>query len=101
MIAISGIFYPISGLPGWLHPVAQVFPVYWLGLGTRAALSPDAAAAAEIGGSWRHLETFVVLGAVGGRRPGARAADPAPDGAARVGLGRRGAAPARDLQFGN
>jgi ABC-2 type transport system permease protein len=62
MIAISGIFYPISGLPGWLHPIAQVFPVYWLGLGTRAALSPDAAAAAEIGGSWRYLETYVVLG---------------------------------------
>ena len=62
LIAISGIFYPISGLPGWLHPVAQVFPTYWLGLGMRAALSPDAAAAAEIGGSWRHLETFAVLG---------------------------------------
>lgn len=62
MIAISGIFYPISGLPDWLHPVAQIFPVYWLGLGTRAALSPEAAAAAEIGDSWRHLETFGVLG---------------------------------------
>jgi len=62
MIAISGIFYPISGLPDWLHPVAQVFPMYWLGLGMRAALSPEAAAAAEIGGSWRHLETFAVLG---------------------------------------
>ena len=62
MVAISGIFYPISGLPDWLHPVAQVFPVYWLGLGTRAAMSPDAAAAAEIGDSWRHLETFGVLG---------------------------------------
>jgi ABC-2 type transport system permease protein len=62
MIAISGIFYPISGLPGWLHPVAQIFPVYWLGLGMRAALSPEAAAAAEIGGSWRYLETFAVLG---------------------------------------
>lgn len=62
MIAISGIFYPISGLPDWLHPVAQIFPVYWLGLGTRAALSPDAAAAAEIGESWRHVETFGVLG---------------------------------------
>jgi ABC-2 type transport system permease protein len=62
MIGISGIFYPISGLPGWLHPVAQMFPAYWLGLGTRAALSPDAAAAAEIGDSWRHLETFGMLG---------------------------------------
>jgi ABC-2 type transport system permease protein len=62
MVAISGIFYPISGLPDWVHPIAQVFPVYWLGLGMRAALSPEAAAAAEIGGSWRHLETFGVLG---------------------------------------
>jgi ABC-2 type transport system permease protein len=62
MIAISGIFYPISGLPDWLHPIAQIFPVYWLGLGMRAALSPEAAAAAEIGGSWRHFETFAVLG---------------------------------------
>jgi ABC-2 type transport system permease protein len=62
MIAISGVFYPISGLPGWLHPVAQVFPMYWLGLGTRAALSPEDAAAAELGGSWQHLETFAVLG---------------------------------------
>ena len=62
MVAISGVFYPISGLPDWLHPVAQVFPMYWLGLGMRAALSPEAAAAAEIGGSWRHLETFAVLG---------------------------------------
>lgn len=62
MIAISGIFYPISGLPDWLHPIAQVFPVYWLGLGMRSALMPDSAALAEIGESWRHLETFGVLG---------------------------------------
>ena len=62
VIAISGIFYPISGMPNWLHPVAQVFPVYWLGLGMRSAIMPDGAALAEIGGSWRHLETFGVLG---------------------------------------
>ncbi len=62
MIAISGIFYPISGLPDWLHPVAQVFPVYWLGLGMRSAMLPDSAALAEIGQSWRHLETFGMLG---------------------------------------
>jgi ABC-2 type transport system permease protein len=62
MIAISGIFYPISGLPGWLHPIAQLFPVYWLGLGMRSAMLPDDAALAEIGASWRHLETFGMLG---------------------------------------
>lgn len=61
LTAISGIFYPIAALPGWLAGVAQVFPVYWLGLGTRSALLPDAAVAAEIGGSWRTPETVAVL----------------------------------------
>lgn len=61
LTAISGIFYPITALPGWLAAVAQVFPVYWLGLGTRSALLPDAAVAAEIGGSWRTPETVAVL----------------------------------------
>jgi ABC-2 type transport system permease protein len=60
---ISGIFYPIAALPGWLQGVAQVFPVYWLGLGMRSAFLPDSAAAVEISGSWRHLETVGVLGA--------------------------------------
>ena len=63
LTAISGIFYPIAALPGWLQGVAQAFPVYWLGLGIRSGLLPDAAAAVEISGSWRHLETALVLGA--------------------------------------
>ncbi|GIE93725.1 ABC transporter permease [Paractinoplanes rishiriensis] len=62
LIAISGIFYPITSMPGWLHPVAQVFPVYWLGLGMRSAFLPDALAAVELTHSWRHLEMFGVLG---------------------------------------
>ncbi|MFD2768227.1 ABC transporter permease [Micromonospora eburnea] len=62
LIALSGIFYPINGYPGWLQAIAQVFPIYWLGLGTRSALLPDGLAAVELGGSWRHLETFGVLG---------------------------------------
>jgi ABC-2 type transport system permease protein len=40
-----------------------VFPVHWLGLGMRSALLPDALAAAELGASWRHVETAAVLGA--------------------------------------
>ena len=63
LIAISGVFYPVTALAGWLQGVAQVFPVYWLGLGMRSALLPDDAAAVEIGESWRHLETAGVLGA--------------------------------------
>lgn len=62
LIALSGIFYPINGLPGWLQAVAQAFPIYWLGLGMRSALLPPGMAAVELGGSWRHLETFGVLG---------------------------------------
>lgn len=63
LVAISGVFYSITALPGWLQTVGQLFPVYWLGLGMRSALLPDAAAAAEITGSWRHLETLIDLGA--------------------------------------
>jgi ABC-2 type transport system permease protein len=63
LVAISGIFYPITALPGWLQGIAQAFPMYWLGLGMRSALLPAAAAGVELGGSWRHLETIGVLGA--------------------------------------
>ncbi|MFJ4658213.1 ABC transporter permease [Nocardia sp. NPDC088792] len=63
LIAISGIFYPITAMPGWLQAVAQLFPVYWLGLGVRSAMLPSSAVAAELGHSWRHLETVGVLGA--------------------------------------
>ena len=62
LVGISGIFYPISNFPGWLQALAQVFPIYWLGLGVRSALLPGDLAAVEIGGSWRHLETVAVLG---------------------------------------
>ena len=62
LTAISGIFYPITALAGWVQSIAQLFPIYWLGHGMRAALLPEAEAA-EIGGSWRYLEMFGVLGA--------------------------------------
>lgn len=63
LIAISGIFYPITALPTWLQWVGQVFPFYWLGLGTRSAMLPAEAEASEIGESWRTVEMFGVLGA--------------------------------------
>ena len=63
LTAVSGIFYPLSALAGWLQALAHVFPLYWLGLGMRSALSPASAAAAELGGSWHTLETVGVLGA--------------------------------------
>jgi ABC-2 type transport system permease protein len=63
LTAVSGIFYPIAAMPGWLQQLAQVFPVYWLGLGMRSALLPPGAASVEIGGSWRSAQTAAVLGA--------------------------------------
>jgi len=63
LVAISGIFYPISSFPHWLQGAAQVFPIYWLGLGMRSALLPDQLAVVEIGQSWRHLEMVGVFGA--------------------------------------
>ena len=53
LAGISGIFYPVQQLWGWVQVVAQVFPMYWMGLGMRSAFLPDAAAAAEVGESWR------------------------------------------------
>lgn len=63
VVGVSGIFYPITALPGWLQSIAEVLPCYWLGLGLRSALLPADAVAIEIGQSWRHLETAGVLGA--------------------------------------
>ncbi len=63
LAAISGIFYPITHLPTVLQWTGQVFPMYWLGLGMRSALLPNAMAAVEIGHSWRHLAMFGVLSA--------------------------------------
>jgi ABC-2 type transport system permease protein len=53
LIAISGIFYPITHLPGWLQAIGQLFPMYWIGLGMRAALLPAHLASVELNGSWR------------------------------------------------
>jgi ABC-2 type transport system permease protein len=48
-------------MPEWVQGLAQVFPVYWLGLGMRSAMLPDSMSAVELGESWRHLETLGVL----------------------------------------
>lgn len=62
LTAISGVFYPITALPEWVQVIGQAFPIYWLGLGMRSALLPDAMSVVEIGESWRHLEIVGVLG---------------------------------------
>ena len=61
LTAISGIFFPIQAMWGWVQVVAQLFPLYWLGLGMRSAFLPDTAAALEIDGSWRTGWTVLAL----------------------------------------
>ena len=63
LVAISGIFYPIRAFPVWVQWIAQVFPIYWIGLGLRSAFAPPAAAVVEIGGTYRPLITLLVLAA--------------------------------------
>ncbi len=63
LTGISGILFPVQELWGWVQVVAQAFPTYWIGLGMRSAFLPDAAAALEIGGSWRTAQTVLVLSA--------------------------------------
>jgi ABC-2 type transport system permease protein len=63
LAGVSGIFVPLDSLWGWLQAVAQVFPMYWLGLGLRSAFLPDSAAAVELGGSWRSGQAVAVLAA--------------------------------------
>src|SRR5262245_13304140 len=62
IMAVSGIFYPITVLPTWVQWAVQAFPIYWLGLGARSAMLPANMATAEIGQSWRTVEMFAVLG---------------------------------------
>ncbi|MFQ6397850.1 ABC transporter permease [Nocardia sp. KC 131] len=61
--SLSGIFFPLSVLPGWLQVVGEAFPVYWIGLGLRSAILPDSAVVHELGESWRTAETFGALAA--------------------------------------
>lgn len=61
LTAVSGVFYPLSLQSPMLQLIGQAFPLYWLGLGVRGAMLPDAFAADELGESWRLLETAGVL----------------------------------------
>lgn len=60
-MAISGIFYPISALPGWLQVLGQALPTYWVGLGLRAAILPPEAVALELHASWQTPQTVLAL----------------------------------------
>jgi len=62
LAVVSGLFFPVQVLWGWVQVLVQLFPMYWLGLGLRLVFLPAEAAALEVGGTWRTLEGLLVLG---------------------------------------
>lgn len=60
-LAVSGVFYPIAALPGWLQLIGKALPTYWIGLGMRSALLPADAVALEVGQSWQLPQTVLML----------------------------------------
>ena len=61
IIMVSGLVLPFEFMPGWVQTIGQVLPVYWLGLGVRSAMLPEAHAALELAGSWQLPQVAGVL----------------------------------------
>lgn len=58
---LSGIMVPISSLWGWLQPIAQGMPLYWIGHLLRYAFLADGAVVSEVGGEWRLAQGLMTL----------------------------------------
>lgn len=52
LLLISGIYYPINVLPGWMQALAKFSPVYYALQGTRATLLDGASLASRWGDIW-------------------------------------------------
>lgn len=61
LAALSGLFFPLSAMPGWLQWLGQATPLYWIGHAFRAVLLPQEAAAAELGGEFRLGLALLIL----------------------------------------
>ncbi|MHB1929103.1 MAG: ABC transporter permease [Acidimicrobiales bacterium] len=60
---ISGVFIPFNQLPPDIQDIASVFPLKWMAEGLRSAFLPDSFQAVEMGHSWEHGTTALVLAA--------------------------------------
>jgi len=58
---LAGILIPVASLWGWLQPIAQGLPLYWIGHLLRFAFLNDAALAGEIGEEWRLAQGVIIL----------------------------------------
>ena len=60
LLLVSGVYYDVSVLPGWMQAIATVSPVTYALEGSRAALQ-DGAGLAEL---WDSIRVLLVMGAV-------------------------------------
>jgi len=60
LIFVSAVFYPLSSLPGWLHPISQLSPLRWAS--EALVTATDAAAPArDIYEAWAALAILTVV----------------------------------------
>lgn len=58
LLLVSGVYYPVSVLPGWMQPVARVSPATYVLEGMRAAVLDGA----SLGGLWPMLWPAALIG---------------------------------------
>ena len=60
LLLISGVYYPISVLPGWMQALAKVSPVYYALEGIRAALLNGKG----LGSLWHDIWPLLIMGVI-------------------------------------
>ena len=60
MLVVSGVYYPVTVLPGWMQAIAKISPATYALRGIRAAILEGAGPAAVWGDIW----PLLVIGAV-------------------------------------
>lgn len=59
---VSGVYFLVTDLPGWMVDVASLFPLKWMAQGMRSVFLADTAwLEVEPSGSWQTQETALVL----------------------------------------
>lgn len=61
ILLVSGVYFPISVLPGWMQTLSRISPAYYVLDGTRAALLRNASVG-EL--AWAYLLPLLVIGIV-------------------------------------
>ncbi len=60
LLLVSGIYYSVDVLPGWMQPLANVSPVYYALNGIRAALLEGASFASQ----WHNVWPLLIMGVI-------------------------------------